>query len=302
MENVVDTLIATVSAQLAQGTVPWRKPWESGHCPSEPRRADGVPFSGFNAIMLAIVAASSGYRSATWMTYKQAEAHGGQVRRGEKATPAILYKTRVKDDGQGSDAGDASGDGGGKVLRFLRNYSVFSAEQIDGLADNFYAPQPVCPIQSGVIPTEIAAVPATVIYDGSEAAYYPTADVIRLPRPSDFRSHEDHVAIRCHESVHWTGHASRLDRGLEQYHLDHSVRAAEELVAELGTMLMSMRLGLPMSQDLLDNHGAYIASWAKSLEDTPSALLKAAGQAQKAVDHLLSYSAAASAHADKAAA
>jgi len=291
MENAVDNLIATVSAQLAQGTVPWRKPWESGQNPSEPLRADGVPFSGFNAILLSVVAASQGFRSATWMTYKQAESHGGQVRRGEKGTPAILYKTRVKDDGQGSDAAGSGEDGSGKVLRFLRSYTVFGADQIDGLPEHFYATRPAPTVAEGIIPPEIAAVPAEVIFDGSDPAYYPKQDVIRMPTVSAFRSHADWLSTYGHELQHWTGATHRLDRGLERYHLDHSVRAAEELVAELGTMLLSMRLGLPMSQDLLDNHSAYIASWAKSLEDTPSALLKAAGQAQKAVDHLLSYSA-----------
>ena len=49
-----------------------------------------------------------------------------------------------------------------------------------------------------------------------------------------------------------------------------------------------MTLGAPPA--LLDDHASYIASWVKVLIARPQALLEAAGHAQKAVDHLMSYS------------
>ena len=95
---------------------------------------------------------------------------------------------------------------------------------------------------------------------------------------------------RYRHNVHWTAGPGRLDRGLERYHIDPTARALEELTAELGTVLLAMRLGLPLSEHLMENHAAYISSWSRLLTDTPSALMKASGQAQKAVDHLLAYS------------
>ncbi|OYW74421.1 MAG: hypothetical protein B7Z26_11475, partial [Asticcacaulis sp. 32-58-5] len=269
--------------------VPWRKPWAHGGLPGEPKRADGQPFSGFNAWTLAMFAGVHGYAHASWLTYRQAEALGGQVRRGEKASPAILYKTKVTS-GQAADPEAATGDQDGRVLRFLKSYGVFNAAQVDGLPASFYTDTRPERRDVSQLPPELAAVPATVIYDGSDPAFYPSHDHIRMPLPGDFESPAAWHAIAGHELVHWTAGPGRLERGLERYHVDPTARALEELTAELGTILLAMRLGLPLSEHLMQNHAAYISSWARLLTDTPSALMKASGQAQKAVEYLLAFS------------
>ena len=46
-----------------------------------------------NVLLLWAAARERGYRNPTWMTYAQASAHGGQVRRGEAAVKVLLVRT-----------------------------------------------------------------------------------------------------------------------------------------------------------------------------------------------------------------
>ena len=201
MSDHITTLIADITARLDEGVTPWRKPWAHGGMPSEPKRADGQPFSGFNAWTLAMYAGLHGYEHASWLTFKQAEALGGQVRRGEKAAPAVLYKTKVVN-AQAPDPVADIGDQEGRVLRFLKTYSVFNAAQIDCLPDAFYTDKSVQRRDASQLPAELAAVPATIHYDGSDPAFYPSLDVIRMPLPGDFESPAHWISTTAHELTH----------------------------------------------------------------------------------------------------
>ena len=95
MSNPLDAVIATIVARLEQGVPPWRQPWSNGAVPGRPLRSSGEPFTGSNAILLAMSGAAQGFSSRYWFTFQQALGVGACVRRGSKASPAILYKTRV---------------------------------------------------------------------------------------------------------------------------------------------------------------------------------------------------------------
>ena len=99
----------------------WRKPWDARSCGEVhlPLRADGQPFGGMNAITLLMAGAAGGYASPFWLTYAQAKRAGGQVRKGERSMPAILYKTRIVE--------DSDHDEDARVLRYLKCYPVFCA-------------------------------------------------------------------------------------------------------------------------------------------------------------------------------
>ncbi|VTN73162.1 putative Antirestriction protein ardC [Klebsiella variicola] len=57
------------------------------------------------------------------MTYKQAQAASGQVRKGEHGTTAIFYTALEKE----NDAGDV------EHIPMLKTFTVFNVQQIDGL-------------------------------------------------------------------------------------------------------------------------------------------------------------------------
>ena len=124
-----------IIARLEQGVSPWRRTWVSNEPPiTRPLRACGLAYKGINAIYLWTVAEQCGYVRATWMTYAQATAFGGQVRKGERGTMAVFYKVYGA---SGTDA--ATGDDTSSIRRVMRTYSVFNVDQIDNLPDRFTA-------------------------------------------------------------------------------------------------------------------------------------------------------------------
>jgi antirestriction protein ArdC len=86
-----------IIADLERGTPPWQQPWQAGHSAgpvSRPLRAEGKPYRGINVMMLWASAMEKGYESPLWLTYRQAEGLGGQVRKGEKGT-LVVYADRI---------------------------------------------------------------------------------------------------------------------------------------------------------------------------------------------------------------
>jgi antirestriction protein ArdC len=283
--NPLEPLMADIIARIEAGVPPWRQPWRCGGDPGVPLRADGQAFSGTNLWVLAFVGAARGYASPYWFTFKQALAIGACVRRGEKGTPALLYKTRVVGDDGADERPAATEDA--RVLRYLKGYTVFSAEQLENCPNEYLAAPRVNPsVRAATRDAVLDAIPAKVQIGGGVAAYIPSIDVIRMPPPEVFDTPDDYKATFAHEAVHWTSHPSRVDRklgaqGTPEY-------AFEELVGELGSAILGLKIGL--APQLLDGHAAYLGHWVRILRERPNALLEASGHAQRAVDHLLTYS------------
>ncbi len=285
MAITLDAVLTEITTRLEAGVLPWRQPWAKAARPGRPLRADGQPFSGSNLVLLAFIGAAAGYGSPYWLTFQQALATGGCVRRGEKGSTALLYKARVA----GEPGVAQEDDEAVRVSRFAKPYVVFNADQIDNLPSAFTGAPAVDPeLRRRVEDEALAAVPAIVEMGGAYAVYDRLRDVIRLPPPELFRSAEDFRATRWHELAHWTGGPARLDRAFGQKFGDEAY-AFEELVAELASVILGMTLGCPPA--LLDDHASYIAGWIKIFNARPQALLEAAGHAQRAVDHLLGYAA-----------
>ncbi len=195
----------------------------------------------------------------------------------------LLYKTRIVEDGAGDEGGDD------KVLRFLKSYAVFNADQIDGLPENYRPASPAEPVTalSAEVESIKARFPVPVTYGGDRACYCWLTDRITMPHRASFDSDVDFIATLLHEFAHATGAKSRLDRfPTSDCRNDY---AREELVAELASHLMSLQLGVNPSQSVFRNHVAYIEYWASFLKDRPAELLKAAGKAQAATDYILAY-------------
>ena len=270
-----------IIARLEAGTRPWIKPWR-GVAASRPLRACGVRYKGMNVFWLWLVADMCGFGSPYWMTYKQAQALGGQVRKGEKSTIAIFYKSYTKQ----LDAPEAGGPDE-ETRRVLKAYPVFNADQVDGLPERFH------PVTVELVEPEgreaafdafFAAVPATLRHQGDSAYYEPVVDRITMPPAELFTGYDHYYATLAHELSHWTGHSTRLDRDLK-HRFGTSAYAAEELVAELSSAILGAELGLPVAH--LDNHASYIDHWLKLLKDDDRAILTAAAKAEEASALLL---------------
>lgn len=285
--NPLDSLMATLIARIDAGVPPWRAPWANGGVdPSMPLRADGQPFSGTNAWILAFEGATRGYSSPYWLTFQQALKLGAPVAKGEQGAKAILYKTKVVDDGEAQD--DSDDGGGGKTLRFLKAYTVFNAAQLLECPAEFLSAPPVdYAVRDTARNAILEAVPVRLQHGGDRAFFNVTSDYVQMPVPEAFNSPEEYLSILAHELIHSTGHSARLDRTFGQRFGDNAY-AMEELVAEIGSALLGLRIGLPPEH--LDRHASYLASWSTILRDRPGALIQASSLAQKAVDLVLSYS------------
>jgi antirestriction protein ArdC len=276
-----ETITAAIVERLEAGTRPWVQPW-TGASISRPLRACGTPYQGINVLWLWMAAEAAGHSSPFWMTYRQSQLLGGQVRKGERGTVAIFYRayqTEEADDGY--EAADR------RTRRVLKNFTVFNACQIDGLPNRLFPePQPLPP------PTErdhgldgfFASVPARIRHWGAEAFYSPILDQITMPEPDLFRDLDHYRATLAHELSHWTGHESRLARQLGG-RFGSEVYAMEELVAELSSAILGAELGLPVEH--LDHHASYVASWLKVLKADSRAIFTVAAKAEEAASLLL---------------
>lgn len=99
--DIYSRITDQIVAELEKGNLVWRKPRSSDHLSGQvtrPLRHNDVPYSGINTIVLWATAASCGYQSPYWMTYKQATDLKAQVRKGEKGTSVVYADKLVKEE------------------------------------------------------------------------------------------------------------------------------------------------------------------------------------------------------------
>jgi antirestriction protein ArdC len=285
---------AQISALLERGVRPWIRPWDD-IAPLDalvlPLRSCGTPYRGMNVIALWAATLESGFKSRHWFTFKQALALNACVRKGERGS-YVVYFTELT-----SKAGESvvpSPDDTSETRRILRGYTVFNADQIDGLPVDFYAkpdaePVPASPITKTEDEARLAAlfarIPVTIRHGGNRAFYSKAADIIQMPLREAFRDGTQFWATLAHEQSHATRHETRLNRDFGQTRFGDAGYALEELVAELASAFIGAHIGLPAYH--LEDHASYIGGWLKALGDNPSAFLAAASKAQAAADWVL---------------
>ncbi|UTC29717.1 DNA primase [Bajunvirus bajun] len=288
---VTDKIVAALEA----GVRPWMKPWNApagGSFGGQlPRRVTGQAYTGINVVLLWAEASDRGYANPTWMTFKQAIELKGGVRKGEKGT-TIVYASKFK-----KDVDDGKGGTKEAWIPFLKSYTVFNVEQIDGLPEKFYlkAEEPVTVDEAVKAKLEriehadafFLATGGVVKHGGGRAFFTQGGDYIQMPEFDSFKEAEGYYATLGHEFVHWTGSDKRLNRVFGAKFGDEAY-AAEELVAELGSAFLCATLGI--TPEVREDHAAYIQSWLKVLKGDKRFIFTAASLATKAVEHLSAYS------------
>lgn len=278
--RVTDQIVAS----LEQGVRPWVKPWSASQPAGQfvlPLRSNGVPYRGINILMLWGAAIDHGFTGSHWLTFKQALTLGGCVRKGEKGSLVVYASSFSR-----SETDEATGDETERDIPFLKGYTVFNADQVDGLPDSFRTPAP--PLPAGLERIERAeafaiATGATIRHGGNQAFYNYGSDTVQMPPLQAFRDTESYYGTLIHELTHWTGHERRLARSFGKRFGDNAY-AFEELVAELGSAFLSADLGL--TPEPRDDHAAYIGHWLDVMKGDRRAIFTAASQAQRAADFL----------------
>jgi antirestriction protein ArdC len=280
-ERITNRIVAT----LAQGVRPWVQPWTAAHAAgpvSRPLRHNGVPYAGINVLALWSAAMEHGYAAPVWMTFRQAIELGGHVRKGETGSPVVYANSLTVEDADADDEGATER----RQVRYLKSYTVFNVEQIDGLPAHYTAqalpqPNPETRIAAG---ERFAMRTGAVIRHGGDRAFYaPHADLVQMPPFEAFEDAFGYYATLLHELTHWTGHATRLARDLRNRFGDEAY-AAEELIAELGAAFLCADLGIALTPR--EDHASYLAVWLKVLRSDSRAIFTAAASAQRAADYL----------------
>lgn len=281
--DIYTRITTQIITSLEAGVKPWTQPWQSAQgAVSRPLRHNGVPYAGINVLTLWCSSMERGFSAPMWMTFKQALELGAAVRKGEKGSPVVFASTMTKTEGDA-----ASGEEQDRTIPFLKSYTVFNIEQIEGLPDHYYAKSEIIPNPDERIAECEAffnATGAIIVHGGDRAYYAPGPDRIQMPEFQTFRDTQSYYATLAHESTHWTAPKSRLDRSFDQKRWGDEGYAREELVAELGAAFLCADLGIAL-EDRAD-HAAYIGSWLKVLKNDKRAIFSAAAHAQRAVEFL----------------
>lgn len=285
--DVYQRITDRIVSELEQGVRPWLKPWNAEHAAgriTRPLRFNGVPYQGINVIMLWSEAMAKGYAAPIWMTFRQAKELGGHVRKGEKGS-LVVYADRIRK----TEIDEATGDEQERDIPFMKGYTAFNVEQVDGLPAHYYTKaearlDPVARIDHAE--RFFAQTGADIRHGGNQAYYTVTHDYVQMPPFETFRDAESYYATLAHECCHLTRHPSRLDRDFGRKRWGDEGYAMEELVAELGSAFLSADLDL--TPEVREDHAAYIASWLKVLKDDKRAIFTAASHAQRAADFLSS--------------
>jgi antirestriction protein ArdC len=271
-----------IVAALEAGTPPWICPWHGGSVDPRPANVTTArPYRGINVLLLNLRAMSSGYNLNRWLTFQQAQAVGGHVRRGEQGTQIVFFKMHEVDKGS---AVEAEADRDRRVIPLLRSFTVFNVAQVDDLPETLAEPVPEPGSWEPLEETDniLALSGADIRHGGTRACYVPDADLIQLPPAAAFDNAGDYYATALHELTHWTGHPTRCDRPLGRRHgLD--AYAFEELVAEMGSAFLTNYCGIEGRMQ----HASYIACWLQALRCDKRLIFTAASQAQKSADYLL---------------
>lgn len=273
--DIYQTVTDNIIAALEAGVKPWSCPWQRvpGMSGLPSSFATGIAYSGMNIMLLWCSASKQGFGDSRWMTYKQAQAVGGQVRKGEHGTTAIFYTTLEKE----------NEDGDIDQIPMLKTFNVFNVEQIDDL-----------PLITETVSPEATFDPlpeaenlfqksgANIIEKGQNAFFQLLTDEVWLPERYLFSDAANFYATGLHELIHWSGAKSRLNREMKGKFGSESY-AFEELIAELGSAFLMADLGIVGEVQ----HESYIASWLKALKNDKRYIFKAASAASKAHRYLI---------------
>lgn len=281
MTIALETFSKKVVELVLSNRAPWVKPWGVNQARGLPVNAlTGRPYRGCNIMFLL----ATPFKSRGWLTFKQVASIGGKVLKGSRATDIFFFTTiqKEKDDAK-------TGETVLVDVPCLKNFKVFNLEQCELPED-----APIKYHPENMDKTQIDDNPVfdecekllnlAVWYENDTQAYYiPSRDEIHLPNRLTFSSLSGFWGTALHELAHWTGHASRLNRAIEN-NFGNRAYAREELVAEVSSWLLAVSLGTPHEPQ---NSASYLASWVRDFKDKPRELYRAISQAQKVVDYLL---------------
>lgn len=283
MDNnkVYEQVNERIISLLEQGVAPWRRPWKSQGIKPAMNLISKKRYSGCNFFLVN----SMGYSCPWWATFNQVKQRGGNVKKGEKGTLIVFWKSlSIKEKNE-------QGESINKEIPFLKTSYIFNMEQCEGL--KIQKEDDVALINHDPI-TECEKIRdkfplgmPELRHQHDRAYYNPGLDFINLPKMGLYENPEEYYQTLYHESIHATGHKSRLNRNTltDIHYFGDANYSQEELVAEMGASYLAAFSNI--DNCTIQNSASYLSSWLAAIRKDNKLLIKSASQAQKAVDYLI---------------
>jgi antirestriction protein ArdC len=256
---------------------PWQQSWNEQQLPAN--FISKKPYNGVNILLLF----SEKYTSNYWLTLKQANGLGYQIKKGEKSSICVFWKPMDIETKH-----PVTQESKIKTIYILRYYRVFNVCQTTIPEEKY---QTELHENNNPIPECIKIIEGyqnapLIENNGLRACYAPLTDTVTIPEIKQFNSSEEYYGTLFHELVHSTGHAKRLNRegiaGLT--HFNSARYSTEELTAEIGACFLAGIAGIDLK--IKENQIAYINAWIDRLKRDTRLIIKASALAQKAVNYI----------------
>ena len=298
-EKALDLFAKMMIEKIESINKDWRKPWFTEGALQWPRNLSGREYNGMNAFMLMLHCEKEGYKIPRFCTFDCVQrmnkpGKDGQelprvsVLRGEKSFPVMLTtftcihketKEKIKYDDYKNLSEDEKKEY--NVYPRMQVFRVFNVQQTNlrearpELWEKLEKENGRPEVKAGeqfdfepvdrMISEDLWICPIRPMHQDS--AYYSiTKNEIVVPEKRQFKDGEAFYGTLFHEMTHSTGAKGVLDR-LEPTAFGSKEYAREELVAELGSALVSQRYG--MTKHIKEDSCAYLKSWLDSLKESP---------------------------------
>lgn len=298
-EKALDLFAEMMIEKIESINEDWRKPWFTEGALQWPRNLSGREYNGMNAFMLMLHCEKEGYKIPRFCTFDCVQrmnkpGKDGQelprvsVLRGEKSFPVMLTtftcihketKEKIKYDDYKNLSEEEKKEY--NVYPRMQVFRVFNVQQTNlrearpELWEKLEKENGRPEVKAGeqfdfepvdrMISENLWICPIRPMHQDS--AYYSiTKNEIIVPEKRQFKDGEAFYGTLFHEMTHSTGAKGVLDR-LEPTAFGSKEYAREELVAELGSALVSQRYG--MTKHIKEDSCAYLKSWLDSLKESP---------------------------------
>jgi antirestriction protein ArdC len=272
--DVYQIVTDRIIEELEKGCVPWKRPWTSAGLPQN--LITRKPYRGINVWLLALCNYSQNY----FLTFKQAQAIGAKVKKGEKSHLVIFWKWDEKKDPETEEI---------IKVPFIRYYMVYNIAQCENVPSSKIPPSeaqndPILDCEQ-IIHEMPQGPPIKQVED--IPYYHPIHDYVNMPPMKNFLHSEAYYSTLFHELVHSTGHSSRLNRKelMQIKPFNSEMYSFEELVAEIGASYLNSLTGIAARE--FEQNTAYIQGWLAKLKNDKRLIISASAQAQRATDFIL---------------
>jgi len=251
----------------------WVRSWSAASAGMPYNESTDKCYRGINILLLWMHSMDNGYKTNRYMTFKQAKALGGQVKKGERGTSVFFFTM----------AESKKLDEEGNKIKYpmIKYFTVFNIEQIENIDFDIQEPVTYENAKLGNVEEFINTLPIKIKYEGFQPCYSPVRDEVIMTPLEYFTDTENYYSTLFHELGHATGHKNRLNRDM-----GHSkvVYGFEELIAELTSVFMCGEFNINIEEC---QHAEYLNGWISAIRENKNILWKAASAAQKATDFLL---------------